>query len=117
MSNLTDNERAGLMWSGLNDCKNLNGNLTISTVTHWLEFHGAGYPDVPFMQERVRDDAKLWASCSHQFELEAYLAASLVELEKSGLTDRAAKRLAALAFKSMSPETKLKFKEWILANE
>jgi hypothetical protein len=112
---MTNDERASHLWRSLSACRELNADVTIATVTHWLEYHGAGSPDVPLMQERVRDDAKFWASCAQQFELEAYLAASLMELNRSPLSIRAAKRLAALAFKAMDAETQEQFKEWVNA--
>lgn len=110
---MTDEDRAAFLWRGLNACAGLDKDITFRTVTHWLEFHGAGFPDVPLMQERVRDDAKLWAASAQQAELEAYLAASVMELEKSPLTQRAIKRVAAWAFRAMDAETQQKFKEWV----
>lgn len=110
---MTDEQRAAHLWNGLNDCARIERGITVATVTHWLEYHGAGFPDVPLMQERVRDDAKLWAASASQAELEAYVAAGIMELEKSLLTARALKRLAALAWKNMSAEDRSKFKEWI----
>lgn len=113
-SDTTENEtRAAMLWRGLNACAALNKEITLRTVTHWLEYHGAGSPDVPLMQDRVRDDAKLWATSAQQAELEAYLAACVMELEKSPLTQRAAKRIAALGFKAMDAETKERFKAWV----
>lgn len=110
---MTDDERAAHLWRGLNVCRSMAPDIAVATVTHWLEYHGAGSPDVPLMQERVRDDASFWAASAHQVELEAYLAAALMELEKSPLTIRAAKRLAALGFKAMDAETQEKFKTWV----
>lgn len=113
MPELTDTDRAALLWEGLNCCMALSGEVAVSTVTHWLEYHGAGYPDVSLMGQRARDDASMWAASSHQTELEAYLAASLIALEKSPLTDRAAKRMGAMAFKNMNAESRANFKKWI----
>lgn len=113
---MTDEDRAYLLWQGLNDCHALNDAVAITTVTHWLEYHGAGLPDVVLLSERVRDDAALWAASAHQTELEAYLAAALMALEKSPLTNRAAKRLAALGFKSMDIVSREAFREWTEKN-
>ncbi len=110
---MTDEQRAEHLWRALNACASLDKDLTITTVTHWLEYHGAGSPDVPLMHERVRDDARLWATSANQTELEAYIAAAVMELEASPITGKAAKRLAALGFKSMDAETKGKFKDWV----
>ena len=98
---MTDEDRAGYLWRGLNTCMALDKDLTIATVTHWLEYHGAGSPDVPLMQERVRDDARYWAMAATQPELEAYVSAAVIELENSPVTARATKRLAAWAWKNM----------------
>lgn len=110
---MTDEDRVGHLWRALNACKELNADLTIATVTHWLEHHGAGYPDVAMSQERVRDDAKFWSISASQAELQAYLAASLVELERSPLTVRAAKRLAALGVNNLDAVALDGFKEWL----
>lgn len=110
---MTNEERAEHLWRALSSCAGLDRDLTIATVTHWLEYHGAGMPEVPFMQERVREDAKLWASSAHQAELEAYVAAAVMELEASLITGKVAKRLAALAWKSMDAEDRSRFKDWI----
>lgn len=110
---MTNEERAEHLWRALNACLGLDRELTITTVTHWLEYHGAGSPDVPLMQERIRDDAKLWAASASQAELEAYTAAAVMELEKSPITGKAAKRLAALSWKRMSAEDRSRFRDWI----
>ena len=106
-------DAAYMLWRGLDDCWAISGNTTITTVTHWLEYRGAGSPDVPLMMERTRDDATFWASCAHQFELEAYVAAGVMQLENSPITAKAAKRLAAMGFKAMDPETRASFKKWV----
>lgn len=110
---LTDAERVEFLWRALGGCMRRDAKLTVTTLTHFLEEHGSGYPDVPLMQERVREDAKLWALSASTVELEAYIAAAILEMEISPLTDRAAKRMAALGFKVMNPETKEKFKGWV----
>lgn len=102
-----------MLWRGLSACAGMDRELTITTVTHWLEHHGAGSPDVPLMQERVRDDAKLWAAAASQAELEAYVAAAVIELERAPITARAMKRLAAMAWRNMASEDRAKFREWI----
>ena len=110
---MTNEDRAEHLWRALNACRGLDPELTITTVTHWLEHHGAGSPDVPLMQERVRDDAKLWAMAASQAELEAYVAAAVMELEDAPITGKAAKRLAALAWKRMDAEARVGFLKWV----
>lgn len=110
---MTDPERAEHLWRALSACASLDRDITIATVTHWLEHHGAGSPDVPLMQERIRDDAKLWAAAATQAEMEAYVAAAVLEMERSAITNRAAKRLAALGFKSMTSEDRASFRNWV----
>ena len=110
---MTNEQRAELLWHGLNDCRNSDPDTAIATVTHWLEYHGAGYPDVQLMIERVRDDARFWAASASQAELEAYLSAAIMELDLSPLTERAAKRLTALGFKNMTAGDREKFKRWV----
>lgn len=110
---MTDEQRAETLWRSLTACLHLDRDVTLATVTHWLEQHGSGLPHVPLFEETVRDDAKFWAASAHQAELEAYLAACVLELERSALTTRAAKRLAAVAYKAMDAETQQKFREWL----
>lgn len=110
---MTNEERAEHLWRALNAWRGLDPELTITTVTHWLEHHGAGYPDVPLMQERIRDDAKTWAMSASQAELEAYVAAAVIELDRAPITGKAAKRLAALAWGRMDAEARAGFRNWI----
>ncbi len=109
---MTNEQRAEHLWRALNACRGLDAELTITTVTHWLEHHGAGYPDVPLMQERIRDDAKTWAMSASQAELEAYVAAAVIELEQAPITGKAAKRLMALGWKRMGAEDRAAFLNW-----
>lgn len=109
---MTDEERATILWTSLNNCLSLDKDLTLKVVSTWLEHHGAGSPDVSFMQERVRDDAKFWAMAALPIELEAYVAAGVVELERSPIANRALKRLAALAYRGMDAASRLSFLEW-----
>ena len=67
------------IWSGLSVNLRFDKTLTIETVTHWLEFHGAG----------------------------------IMALDRSALTERAAKRITALGWKNMSAESQKAFKAWI----
>ena len=109
---MTNEERVEHLWRGLSACASLDRGLTVATVTHWLEYHGSGLPDVPLMQERLRDDAKFWAMSATQAELEAYIAAAVVEMERSPITGRAAKRITALGYKNMDAESRAAFLEW-----
>lgn len=104
---------AKLVWSRLSDCRDIDRRVTLDTVTHWLEYCAEISPDIPLMPERVQDDALLWASHSEARVLEVYLAAALMELERSAITTRAAKRLAAAAWRNMDVTTREAFKEWI----
>ncbi len=110
---MQDEDRAEHLWRALNSCLGMNRDVTLATVTHWLEHHGAGFPDVPLMQEQIRADAKLWATSASQAELESYAAAAIMELEKSPITGKAAKRMTALGFKKMDPEQRIAFKNWV----
>lgn len=107
-----DQRKAETLWKGLNELLSQDRDLTLKTVSTWLEHHGAGSPDVAFLQERVRDDAKLWAMAAQPYELEAYVAAGVVELERSPIANRALKRLAALAYRGMDASSQMAFLEW-----
>lgn len=107
-----EGERAEILFNLLNRMKATMGEWVAVVVTHWLERNGAGCPDVPLLQERVREDAQLWAGLAHQAELEAYASAAIGELEKTVVTQKAAKRLVALGYKSLSPSDRAAFIEW-----
>lgn len=109
----TEGEAAEAVYSLLDTAKRVSGPWAAVTVTHWLERNGAGCPDVPLLAEKVRDDAAIWAACAHQAEMEAYLTAALSGLERSVITDRAARRMAALGYRTMAPDDRLKFIEWV----
>jgi hypothetical protein len=96
----------------LDSAKRHSGPWAAVAATHWLDRNGAGCPDVPLMAEKVREDAAFWASCAHQAELEAYAVASITALEKTVVTENAAKRLAATAYKTLTPESRLAFIKW-----
>jgi hypothetical protein len=110
---MTNEQRAEFLWRGLSAALRRDRDLTMTTVSYWLNYHGAGGPLVPMDQERVRGDAQLWAAAATQPELEAYLAAAVLELEGSTVAPRAVKRLAALAWRHMGAEDRAKFREWI----
>lgn len=110
---MTDQDRADFLWRALSACKELKPEITIATVTHWLEHHGAGFPDTPLMQERIRSDAKFWAAAATQDELEAYVVAAVIEMERSLVTEKTLKRLAALAWKNMNIKSREGFRNWI----
>jgi hypothetical protein len=100
------------IWLGLNDCSNADAKITIKTVTHWIEHSGAGYPDVPLLQDTIKADAELWADAASDYELEAYMAAALGAMGKMPIYERAAKHLAALSYKSLGLLSRDKFKAW-----
>lgn len=114
---LTDEERAEHLWRGLSACMGLDPKLTVATVTHWLEHHGARMPDVAGMDERTREQARFWAATANQQELEVYLVACVMELEYTPITNRAAKRLGAFAYRMMNLPTQEAFAEWIFKQE
>ena len=78
----------------------------------FLDTYGSGAPDVPMIEERVRDDAKMWAACAQPHELEAYLVAAIMELDKSPLVDKQVKRLAATTFNRMDADDRERFLAW-----
>lgn len=101
------------IYAELNAASREDRNLAVMIVDHWLEEQGAGFPDVPLLHERARADASLWAASAQVFELEVYVAAAVMALEKSPLTGRAAKRLAALGFRQMDITDRAAFAAWV----
>jgi hypothetical protein len=114
---MTPEERAEALWLGLNDCAAIDRDTAISTVAHWLEYHGAGVPDVPLLQEKIRSDALFWAELATSEELEAYVVAGLTALTASALTSRQTRRMAAMAWRRMTPQERVAFKNWIEKDE
>ena len=105
-------ERAALLWEGLNDCAAIDRRDAICTVTAWLEYHGAGYPDVPLFQEQARKDAAFWVDLATPDELEAYYLAAAVKLRETPLTTKQTKLMLADCFKRLSQQDKEGFIEW-----
>lgn len=114
---MTSEELASLLWHGLNDCAALDKIVAVGTASAWLEYHGAGVPDVPLMQEQVRRDAMFWADIAGPTELEAYAVASITALGTTPLTAKQIKRLAAMSWRRMSQQDRAAFKEWIESND
>ena len=116
MTDTITDERAAISWQmfqGLCDIYRHDAELCIGTVSAFLEQHSAGVPDVPLFQEQVRQDALFWASIASPHELEAYAVASMDALVGSTMASKQIKRLAAAAFRRLSPSDKASFKEWI----
>lgn len=79
----------------------------------FLDEYAAGAPDIPLLEGRTRDDAKIWAACASPHELEAYLVAAIKELDNSAVLVTQLKRLAALTFNRMGTKDREKFRSWI----
>ena len=79
----------------------------------FLDQRSEGFPEVDwFYRDRPRQAAAMWAASAGQEELEAYLAAAVLEMEKSPITTKAVKRLAALSYRLMDATERGKFLEW-----
>lgn len=100
------------MWQGLSDCASLDRRDAICTVTAWLEYHGAGYPDVPLIQQQVRKDAAFWVELATPDELSAYYLAASIKLRETPLTTKQTKLMLADCFKRLSKKDKEGFIEW-----
>lgn len=105
------------IFAELNTAKRGEPDLTIMTVAHWLDEQCAGFPHVALVAERVREEAALWAASAQEHELEAYIAAAIVALEKSPITGKAAKRLAALGYRHMDAPARQAFAAWMEKHE
>lgn len=105
------------MFKGLNDIYRGDKELCIGTVSAFLDYHQAGCPEVPLFLEQVRVDAKLWADCASQHELEAYAFAAIDALDKSNVSwEKQTKRLAAMSWRRLTASGKAAFKNWIETN-
>ena len=116
MTDTITDERAAISWQmfqGLCDIYRHDAELCIGTASAFLEQHSAGVPDVPLFQEQVRKEALFWASIASPHELEAYAVASMDALVGSTMASKQIKRLAAAAFRRLSPSDKASFKGWI----
>lgn len=108
-------ERAALLWHGLNDCAAIDKHDAVCTVTAWLEHHGAGYPDVPLFQEQVRKDAAFWADLALPDELAAYFLAAGTKLGETPLTTKQTKMMLANCFARLSKDDQERFTQWAKA--
>lgn len=84
----------------------------VAAALAFLDQDGAGLPDVPLFDEKVRAEASLWSSLATQHELEAYVVAGIMELESAPMTSKALKRLAAFTFRRMSAQDRAAFLGW-----
>lgn len=111
---MTNEEHAAtIALQALINAQGIDGRGAMIAAASYIEQYGAGYPDVPLMTEQVRSDARFWADCAAPHELEAYTVASVAALDESPLLDTQLRKLAAIAYGRMKPETKQKFKDWI----
>jgi hypothetical protein len=78
----------------------------------FIDQHGAGYPEVGLLTERVRDDALFWADLASPIELETYAVAAIRALGHSPLTKAQVKRLGAMAWRRMNDDDRAKFRDW-----
>jgi len=114
---MTDKDRADLLYNALGDCAAANSELTIATIWSFLEDNTTRLPNAPLFPERIRDDAKFWASLAGPHELEAYLVASTAALETSPLPEKQLKRLAAMCWRRMCGDSRAAYKKWISQDE
>lgn len=105
-------EAASLLWHGLNDCANLDRTTAIAAVSSWLDFHGAGCPDVPLLREKVRQDAIFWADLASPDELAAYFLASGATLRNTPLGQKQTKIILAEMFTRLSVDDRNAFMKW-----
>lgn len=111
---MTEQEHAArIALQALVNAQGIDASGAMIAAAAYVEQYGAGFPDVPLVSEQVRRDASLWADCAAPHELEAYTVAAVGALADSPLLDKQLRKLAALAYGRMSPETKQKFKDWI----
>jgi len=99
------------------EAQKVDGMGAMIAAARYIDEYGAGYPDVPLFTEQVRSEATYWAETAAPHELEAYTVAAIGSLADSPLLDRQLRKLAALAYGRMSPETKAKFLEWAQKDE
>lgn len=110
---MSDQEHAArIALQALVNARAIDAGGAMIAAAAYVEEYGAGFPDVPLISEQVRRDASMWADCAAPHELEAYTVAAVGALADSPLLDRQLRKLAALAFGRMTPETKQKFKDW-----
>lgn len=109
---MTSEERAALLWQGLSDCAAIDRQDTLVTVTAWLEYHSAGYPDVPLLPQEVRKDAAFWADLATPDELAAYYLAAAIKLRETPMTIKQTKLTLAECFKRLPQQDKEGFIAW-----
>lgn len=102
------------VWSCLNIYSREDRDMTVAMATAWLDQNGAGHPDVPLFQEKVRSDALFWAEVASPGELEAYVVAGIDRMKGTVFGGRQMKRLAGTVWRRMSPGERAEFMEWIM---
>lgn len=90
-------------------CMDEDRGATVAVLAAALEDLGAGYPAVPLLQDRIRDDAAFWATCASPPELEAYAAAALHQISKTAFALIARKRLLVWLWTGLPPTEKAAF--------
>lgn len=109
---MTAREWAAACWQELSAGLRWDRKTALSTVTAWLEHHGAEMPEAPLMHERIRHDARMWADCATPHELEAYVVAGVSELGQTPLTEKQMKRLIANIWRRMPEDVRADFIKW-----
>ena len=108
-----DHKHAKIMWDSLNDMAEIADKGVMSaTLAQWMDYHCAGYPDVPLFQEQVRSDAMFWAELANHDERAAYFLAASIKLRDDPMSTKQTKVMLAHCFKSMSPDDQKNFAEW-----
>lgn len=92
----------------LNEVAEAEAPALAEVVCAWLERAGAGMPDHdPFGE--VRADAAYWADVATPAELEAYTAAGLARIERTGFAVGARKRLILALWQSLPERDRREF--------
>jgi hypothetical protein len=104
---------AKIIWDGLNDMAEVvDKDVVNATIGQWSDYHCAGFPDQPLIQQQVRQDAMFWAELANHDERAAYFLASATKLREDPMTTKQTKIMLAECFRRLSPDDKANFIEW-----
>ena len=109
----TNHVHAKIIWDSLNDFADAaDKSVLCATIGEWLNFHGAGSPDVPLFEEHARRDAMFWVELANHNELSAYFLASAMKLRDDPMTIKQTKIMLAECFRRLGPDDRKAFTEW-----
>ena len=90
-------------------CARIDRRTTAETLAAAIEEIGAGMPDALAFMDAIRADADFWADTATPVELEAFTAAGLRAIERTGFGLKARKRIFAALWETLDADDRRAF--------